>query len=129
MYQSKNDYGKGGTLYGLFLAPKNKYCIVMNENGILSQKTTFKVYEQNMVGLNFKDFLDLERGDTILGESKLNWRKNLHGVRIPHRVFQCPQCDNDRTCKQCEISLKMNCFECEVVRACKTCLNKITQIK
>ena len=75
--QSKNDYGKGGTLYGLFLAPKNKYCIVMNENGILSQKTTFKGYDQNMVGLNFKDFLDLERGDTILGESKLKWKKRF----------------------------------------------------
>ena len=72
LYQSKSDYGKGGILYGLFLAPKKKYCIVMNENGILSQKTTFKGYDQNMVGLNFKDFLDLERSDTILRESKLN---------------------------------------------------------
>ena len=33
-----------------------------------------------MVGLNFKDFLDLERGDTILGKSKLNWKRDLHGV-------------------------------------------------
>ena len=82
-----------------------------------------------MVGLNFKDFLDLERGDTILGELKLNWKRDLHGVKILHRVFQCPQCDNDRICKQCEIFPKMNCFECEVVKVCKTCLNKITQIK
>ena len=129
LYQSKNDHGKGGILYGLFLAPKNKYCIVMDETGILSQKTTFKGYDQNMVGLIFKVFLDLERGDTILGELKLNLKRGLHGVKIPHRVFQCPQCDNDRICKQCEISPKMNCFECEVVKVCKTCLNKITQIK
>ena len=110
LYQSKNDYGKGGILYGLFLAPKIKYCIAIDENGILSQKTTFKGYDQNMVGLNFKDFLDLERGDTILGKSKLNWKRDLHGVKIPHRVFQCPQCDNDKICKECEISPKMNCF-------------------
>ena len=129
MYQSKNDYGKGGILYGLFLAPKIKYCIVMDETGILSQKTTFKGYDQNMVGLNYKVFLDLERCDTILGESKLIWKRDLHGVKILHRVFQCPQCDNDRICKQCEISPKMICFECEVVKVCKTCLNKITQIK
>ena len=56
LYQSKTDYGKGGNLYGLFLAPNNKYCIVMDETGILSQKTTFKGYDQNMVGLNFKVF-------------------------------------------------------------------------
>ena len=53
----------------------------------------------------------------------------MHGVKVPHRVFYCPQCDNDKICKQCEISPKMNCFEGEVVKACKICLNKITQIK
>ena len=37
-----------------------------------------------MVGLNFKDFLDLERCDTILGKSKLNWKRDLHGIKIPH---------------------------------------------
>ena len=37
LYQSKNDYGKGVFLYGLLLAPKIKYCIVINENGILSK--------------------------------------------------------------------------------------------
>ena len=42
LYQSKNDYGKGGILYGLFLAPKIKYCIVIDENGILSQKNAFQ---------------------------------------------------------------------------------------
>ena len=129
LYQSKNDYGTGGILFGLFLAPKIKYCIVIDENGILSQKTTFKGYDQNMVRLNFKDFLDLDRGDIILGKSKLNWKRDLHGVKVPQRIFQCPQCDNDKICKQCEVSLKINCFECEVVKACRSCLNRITQIK
>ena len=93
------------------------------------KKTTFKGFDQNMVGLNLKGFLDLEKGYTILVKSKLNLKRDLHGVKIPHRVFQCPQCDNDKICKQCEISPKMNCFECDVVKACKSCLNKITQIK
>ena len=82
-----------------------------------------------MVGLNFKDFLDLETGDTILGESKLNWKRDLHGIKIPHRVFECPQCDNDKICKECELYLKMNCFECEVVTACRSCLKRITLFK
>ena len=81
-----------------------------------------------MVGLIFKDFLDLERGDTTLGISKLNWKKNLHGDKVAHRVFQCPQCNNDKICKQCEISPKMNCFEYEVVKTCKSVFNKISQI-
>ena len=82
-----------------------------------------------MVGLNFEKFFDLERGDNILGKSKINWKKFLHGVKILHRVFLCRQCDNDKICKRCEISPKMNCFEFEVVKACKNYLNKSTQIK
>ena len=50
----------------LFLAPKIEFCTVIDKNGMLSQKTTFKGYDQSMVGLKFKDYLDLERGDTIL---------------------------------------------------------------
>ena len=82
-----------------------------------------------MVGLNFKDFLDLEKGDTILGTSKLNWKRNLHGFKIPHRVFQCQQCDNDKICKQGDLSPIMNCFQCELVEVCKSCVNRITEIK
>ena len=113
----------------MFLAPKIQYCIVIVGTGELSLKTTFKGYDQNMVGLNFKIFLDLEKGDTILGLSKLNWKRDLHGVKIPHRLFQCPQCDKEKICKQCEISPEMNCFECESVKACRSCLNRTTQNK
>ena len=88
----------------MYLAPTINYCIVIDENGIFSQKTTFKGYDQNMVGLNFKDFPNLERDDTFLGKSKLNRKIDIHGVKIPHRAFQCSQCQNDRICKQCQIS-------------------------
>ena len=43
LWQSKNDYGdNAGIIYGLFLAPKVKYCIVIDENGVLSQKNNFQ---------------------------------------------------------------------------------------
>ena len=113
----------------MFLAPKIKYCIVIDANGVLSQKTTFKRYHKNMVELNFKDFLDLQRGDTSVGKSEINWKRDLHGIKLLHRVFQSPQCYNDRICKQCEISPKLNFFECEIVKACRSCLKRITQIK
>ena len=38
LYQSKEDCGKGGILYGLFLAPKIKYCLVFDQIGKISQK-------------------------------------------------------------------------------------------
>ena len=89
---------KGGILYGLFLAPKTKYCIVIDEKGMICKKTNFKGFDRNMGGLNFKDFPVLQRSGTILGNSKLNRKRDLFAVRIPHRVFQCPQCVHDKTC-------------------------------
>ena len=61
--QSKNDYGENaGIVYGVFLASKVKYCIVIDDNGALAQKTTFKGFNQNIKNITFKNSLDLERG-------------------------------------------------------------------
>ena len=40
--QGKNDYGDSGIFFGLFLAPKIKYCLTINEQGIINEKQTFK---------------------------------------------------------------------------------------
>ena len=48
--QSINDYGRVGIVYGIFFAPKVENCFVIDENGIISQKTTFRGYNQNMWG-------------------------------------------------------------------------------
>ena len=72
LFQSKNDSENSGILYGLSIAPKTKYCIVMDENGVLSQKNHFQRYRRDMVELNFKNFLDLESGETNSSKAKLN---------------------------------------------------------
>ena len=62
--RSKNDYGENaGNFYGLFSAPKIKYCIA--ENGVLSQKTTFRGFNKSINNIISKDFLDLEQGKTL----------------------------------------------------------------
>ena len=38
LLQGKNDYEDGGTFYGLFLAPKRKYCLIINKYGIICEK-------------------------------------------------------------------------------------------
>ena len=64
LFRSKNDYGENaGIVYGLFSAPKIKYCIA--ENGALSQKTTFRGFNKNINNIISKDFLDLEQGKTL----------------------------------------------------------------
>ena len=43
-FQCENDYGENaGNVYGRFLAPKVKYCIIIDENGVLNQKKLSKV--------------------------------------------------------------------------------------
>ena len=35
LLQGKNDYKDGGIFYGLFLAPKIKYCLTINKYGVI----------------------------------------------------------------------------------------------
>ena len=43
LFQSKNDYGDAGIVYGLFLAPKIKFCILIDDDGLLQKKLLSKV--------------------------------------------------------------------------------------
>ena len=129
LFQSKNDYGdNAGILYGLFLAPKVKYCIIIDESGVLSQKATFKAFNQNINYKKFKDFLDLEAGETLKNRSKQKWKRELAGIKIPHRKIDCENCEESKKCDFCVIKPEMNCFHCEIVKSCQDCLNKITRI-
>ncbi|ESO91845.1 hypothetical protein LOTGIDRAFT_163204 [Lottia gigantea] len=40
--KGKNDYGDGGIIFGLYLAPKVKYNIILTSDGVLKEKKTFK---------------------------------------------------------------------------------------
>ena len=42
LIQGKNEYGDGGFFYGLFLAPKTKYCLIVNNYGIKDEKNASK---------------------------------------------------------------------------------------
>jgi len=129
LFQSKNDYGENaGIVYGLFLAPKVKYCIVIGEDGVLSQRTTFKGFNQNIKNITFKDFLDLEQGKTLKNRSKLKWKRELAGIKIPHRKVSCENCNEKKKCDDCLIRPEINCFNCEISKSCQDCLSKITRI-
>ena len=129
LFQSKNEYGDAGIIHRLFLCPKVKYCIVINEMGILSEKTISKGYDQEISGVSFKDFLDLEGGQTVQNISKLKWKRELQGIKVPHRGINCENCQEDKRCQPCITDPGMNCFDCEIAKSCKDCYEKITQVK
>jgi hypothetical protein len=76
--QGKNDYGSGGIINGLFLAPKVKYCDLLDD-GVLIQKKTFK-------GL-FKKNLESSHFTTIASGNELKVRCQNHGKKISRKVL------------------------------------------
>ena len=49
LLQGKNDYKEGGVFNGLFLAPKIKYCLIINKYGVISEKRLLKVLKTFLI--------------------------------------------------------------------------------
>ena len=79
--------------------------------------------------INLDEYISLSEGNTVSGRFSIEWTKTFEGMKIPHRKQGCLDCDSGKICSDCAIKCKMNCFNCEMVRACKACLNLISQKK
>ena len=127
--QGKNDYGDSGIVYAWFLAPKIKYCLVIDDFGIILAKRTFKGYSEEHKMIKLNEYISLSEGKTVSGRFSIDWTKTFEGVKIPHRKQNCSECDNRKICSDCVIKPKMNCFNCEMEKSCKSCLYLISQKK
>ena len=127
--QGKNDYGDSGIFYAWFLAPKIKYCLVIDDFGIISAKRTFKGYSEEHRMIKLDEYISLSEGKTVSGRFSIDWTKTFEGIKIPHRKQDCSECDNTKNCSDCIIKSKMSCFNCEMKKACKACLYLISQKK
>ena len=110
LFQSLNGENAGIT-YALFLAPKVKNSIVFNECGVLSTKSTFKGFNQNINNITFENFLDMEQGNTLKNIPKPKWKCKLAGIKIPHRKVGCENCDNSKKCVDCEKKTRNELFQ------------------
>ncbi|ESO85510.1 hypothetical protein LOTGIDRAFT_154997 [Lottia gigantea] len=80
--EGKNDYGDGGIIYGLYLAPKVKYNIILTSDGILKEKKTFKGYSNDKIAV--EDYIRLASGHDVTNEFTKPWEKSFtNGVVIP----------------------------------------------
>ena len=62
LLQGKNDYKDGSIFYGLFLAPKIKYCLTINKYGVIDEHKTLKGFT------NVSDNLDRKNISKCLKE-------------------------------------------------------------
>ena len=60
--QDKNDYDTGGIFYGLFLALKIKYCLTIDEYGIIKEHKTFKGFNDSKRLLDRSQYFNMKEG-------------------------------------------------------------------
>ncbi|ESP01415.1 hypothetical protein LOTGIDRAFT_157596 [Lottia gigantea] len=81
--KGKNDYGDGGIIFGLYLAPKVKYNIVLTSDGVLKEKKTFKGYSNDKISV--EDYVQLASGHDVSNQFNKPWEKSFtNGVVIPN---------------------------------------------
>ena len=103
LLQCKNDYKDGGVFYGLFLAPKIKYCLTINKYGGIDEHKTFKGFSNVSDNLNRKEYFKMADGDKLIAEVPLSWKKSFsQGVVIPHKMRNCHYCRKDILCDICD---------------------------
>ena len=73
--------------------------------------------------------LSVSEGKTVSGRFSIDWTETFEGIKIPHRKQTCSDCDFGKFSSDCAIKRNMNYFNCEMERACKTCLDLIIQKK
>ena len=77
LLQGKNDYKDGGIFYGLFLAPKIKYCLTINKYGVIDEHKTFKGFTNVSDNLDRKEHFKMFEGDKLKAKVPLSWKKVL----------------------------------------------------
>ena len=125
----ENDCGNSGIFYALFLSPKVEFCLGIDDFGVISAQRMFKGYSEEHRMIKLNEFISLSEGKSVSGRFSIDWTKTFEGIKIPHRKQDCLDCDNGKICSDCVIKPKMNCFNYEMKRACKLCLDLISQKK
>ena len=90
----KNDYRNSGIFYAWFLAPKIKYCLVIDSFCVILVKRTFTGYGEEHRMIKLDKFISLSGRKTVSGKFLIAWTKTIEGIEIPHRKQDCLDCDN-----------------------------------
>ena len=87
LLQGKNDYKDGGVFYGLFVAPKIKYCLTINKYVFIDEHKTFKRFTNISDNLDRKEYFIMFQGDKLVAKVPLSWKMSFSkGVVIPHKM-------------------------------------------
>ena len=100
--QGKNDYKTGGIFYGLFLAPKTKYCLTIDEYGIIQEHKTVKGFNDSKRLLDRSQYFEMIEGEKKLAMLPRSWKKSFdNGIIIPKKMRFCKECNDNKMCVKC----------------------------
>ena len=63
--QGKKDYKTGGIFYGLFLAPQKKYCLTIDDYGIIQEHKTFEGFNDHERLLDRSQYFNMIEGKKL----------------------------------------------------------------
>ncbi|ESO88608.1 hypothetical protein LOTGIDRAFT_165392 [Lottia gigantea] len=84
--KGKNDYGDGGFIFVLYLAPKVKYNIIRTSDGVLKEKKTYKGYSKDKISV--EDYIRLASGQDVTNEFKYNIILTSDGVLKEKKTYK-----------------------------------------
>ena len=73
--------------------------------------------------------MSLSEGKTVSGRFPLDWTKTFKGIKKSQRKPNCLDSDDGKICTDSIKNPEKNCFNCEVAKACKSCLDLVGQKK
>ena len=102
MCQGKNYFKSGGIFYSLFLAPKIKYCLTIDEYEIIKKHKTFKGFNDSNRLIKRNQFFEMRNGNKISSIVPLSWKKSFNtGVVIPNKARFFSICQGNMICNTC----------------------------
>ena len=109
LYQGKNDYKTGSIFYGLFLAPKIKYCLKIDDYGIIQEHKTFKGFNDSKRLLDRSHYFKMIEGEKISALLPKSWKKSFDSVIIiPTKMRFCNESNDRKMCDKCNNQINEN---------------------
>ena len=107
--QGKNDYKTGGIFYGLILAPKIKYCLTIDDYGIIQEHKTFKGFNDSKRLLNRYQSFNMKESKKISAMLPRSWKKSFDsGIIKPTKMRFCNECNDKIMCYRCNKKINEN---------------------
>ena len=75
--QGKIEYKTGGIFYVSLLAPKIKYCLTIDDYGIIKEHTTFKGFNDSKRLLDRSQYFNMIKSEKISAMLPRSWKKMI----------------------------------------------------